>query len=839
MRTEILVNNQQLELREDLAMAFTYSISDIRQPEKRQTDFSKTIRIPGTKLNNQIFSHIYKIDKVLNTTNYNLNFTPDFNPNLKATAKVYIDGINVFDGVIQLLDIIILDNTNISYEVCLFGKLSNIFYNLGEYFLHNLDLSEYDHNYTRTNQVNSWATSIIKNGSAYVNFSSGNPTGEGYVYPLADYGYNNGLTYKPVQLFPAIYAKTYIDKIFDFAGFTYTSSFLTSNFFKRLIIPYNKFKTSQTQAQLNSRKFYVEQAQYYYYLISIGSTTKTDSDYIHFSNETTAPAFDPNDLYYQPNFPGPFRYYPNITGYYNLKTLINSQLDFYCPSVDNPAVVATSGTGTIIFYVDLEHYDSSTSTINTLSTISGTLDVSAITYPVTTNQSCANIQLNSSSLNQSNIFLRTGDWVSLKYRVVYTNVSITVYNALYGVYLPGAFETYINDLTTSNFYDWSYFYNEPINTSIPEGSSFVLNTAIPTNIKQKDFFTSIIKMFNLYVDVDPTNEFNLLIEPRNDFYNSEVVDWTGKLDTGNDVSLKPMGDLEAKRYSFTYKSDSDHYNKVYSDANNRTYGDVTFEVNNDFVKDENKNEVIFSPTPAVGSTVHNRVIPTFLKYDQNNINNNLTAITQKEGQDTNIRILYYAGTKSCTPWTFASDVTSSVNYSIYPYANHLDDPAASTLDLNFGVPLQIFFQTSFYTSNTLYNVYWSDLMGSITDPDSKIVTAYLNLKPTDILQLSFKKLYLIDGNYYRLNKIFDYDPLSVKVTKVEFLKVRKAVAFNGQGNTIIPIVTTYNVIEGGQNEVRDIGATSFYNLIEGGENEVRDIAATSFYNLSNGGLNTI
>jgi len=239
MNTEIIVNNQSLQLTEDLSMAFTYSISDIRQPEKRQTDFSKTITIPGTKQNNLIFSHIYKIDKLINTTNYNVNFTPEFNPNLKATAKVYIDGINVFDGVIQLLNINILDNTNINYEVCLFGKLSNIFYNLGEDYLTNLDLSEYDHDYSRTNQVNSWATSIKKNGSNYVNFVSGNPTGEGYVYPLADYGYNNGLTYKVNQLFPAIYAKTYIDKIFDYAGFDYTSSFFDSNFFKRLIIPYN------------------------------------------------------------------------------------------------------------------------------------------------------------------------------------------------------------------------------------------------------------------------------------------------------------------------------------------------------------------------------------------------------------------------------------------------------------------------------------------------------------------------------------------------------------------------------------------------------------------------
>lgn len=823
MRTEILVNNQQLELKEDLAMAFTYSISDIRQPEKRQTDFSKTIRIPGTKLNNQIFSHIYKIDKVLNTTNYNVNFTPDFNPNLKATAKVYIDGINVFDGVIQLLDIIILDNTNIGYEVCLFGKLSNIFYNLGEYFLHNLDLSEYDHNYTRTNQVNSWATSIIKNGSAYVNFSSGNPNGEGYVYPLADYGYNNGLTYKPTQLFPAIYAKTYIDKIFDFAGFTYTSSFLTSNFFKRLIIPYNKFKTSQTQAQLNSQKFYVTNPRAYLAISTPSISFYEAVEKIRFDNETVSPAFDTNNLW---NIvANDNQYHPNISGYYNLKWSIRNSLKVI--SEDGYVIYTKEGTVELIIRlwkddgvlpVVLDTYNE-TYHVSNLSGQALTFDATLPTYSGTL----------------SNVFLRSTDKIYFEYRFSrqcrFTNqlgnnprqTNVICYNPSYS--------------TTTDTTD--YFYNEPINTSIPEGSDFILNTAIPTNIKQKDFFTSIIKMFNLYVDVDPTNEFNLLIEPRNDFYNSEVVDWTGKLDTGNDLSLKPMGDLDAKRYTFTYKSDSDHYNKVYSDANNRLYGDVTFEINNDFLKDENKNELIFSPTPAVGSTVHNRVIPTFLKYDQNNINNNLTAITQKEGQDTNIRILYYAGTKSCTPWTFASDVTSSVSYSIYPYANHLDDPAASTLDLNFGVPLQIFFQTSFYTSNTLYNVYWSDLMGSITDPDSKIVTAYLNLKPTDILQLSFKKLYLIDGNYYRLNKIFDYDPLSVKVTKVEFLKVRKAAAFNGQGNTIIPIVTTYNLIEGGQNEVRDIGATSFYNVVEGGEDEVRDIAATSFYNLSNGGLNTI
>lgn len=824
MNTEIIVNNQSLQLTEDLSMAFTYSISDIRQPEKRQTDFSKTITIPATKQNNQIFSHIYKIDKLINTTNYNVNFTPEFNPNLKATAKVYIDGINVFDGVIQLLNINILDNTNINYEVCLFGKLSNIFYNLGEDYLTNLDLSEYDHAYSRTNQVNSWATSIKKNGSTYVNFSGGNPTGEGYVYPLADYGYNNGLTYKVNQLFPAIYAKTYIDKIFDYAGFTYTSDFFDSNFFKRLIIPYNKFKTTMSQDELNARKFYINYPDFSTYLNGIDGFIETVVK-LQFNNETVAPAFDTNNLWNN-QFTNGFK--PNAAGYYNLKWNITGiAVDFQ--TLDGSTAQSAGSGAKVEYYIRLWKED-----VNNNSTMLDeyheTINFADVTPFGSTLETTT---LPNYTGTESNIFLLSTDKIYFEVRVSRDGAFIRAGGTPSNPYSDTLVQPRIEGLANS------YFYDEPINTSIGEDTTFYMNKAVPVNVKQKDFFTSIIKMFNLYVDVDPENELNLLIEPRNDFYNTDVIDWTYKLDTASNFQINPMGDLENKRYTFTYKEDSDHYNKVYKDNNNRIYGDAIFEVNNDFVKDENKNEVIFSPTPAVGSSLHNRVIPTFLKYDSNNINTNITAITQKEGMDTNIRILYYSGLKSCGTWYLNSDIYASASYTSYPYANHLDDPAASTLDLNFGVPMQIFFQTSFYTGNTLYNVYWSDLMGSITDPDSKIVTCYMNLKPTDILQLSFKKLYLIDGNYYRLNKIFDYDPLSVKVTKVEFLKVKKAVAFNGQGSTVLPIVTTYNLVDGGLNEVRDLGATSFYNLIEGGEDEVRDIAATSFYNIVNSGLNTI
>ena len=45
---------------------------------------------------------------------------------------------------------------------------------------------------------------------------------------------------------------------------------------------------------------------------------------------------------------------------------------------------------------------------------------------------------------------------------------------------------------------------------------------------------------------------------------------------------------------------------------------LTKEYNNDFLKAEHKTEVIFSPTPSVGQSWYDRVIPTIIKFDDKN-----------------------------------------------------------------------------------------------------------------------------------------------------------------------------------------------------------------------------
>jgi hypothetical protein len=114
-----------------------------------------------------------------------------------------------------------------------------------------------------------------------------------------------------------------------------------------------------------------------------------------------------------------------------------------------------------------------------------------------------------------------------------------------------------------------------------------------------------------------------------------------------------------------------------------------------------------------------------------------------------------------------------MNY--YGYAGHLDDPLSPQNDLNFGATKELFYVfTTGNLSNNQFNVYWSGYMAEITDKDSKLISAYFKLNPTDILNLDFSKYIYVDGIAFRLNKIKDYNASKPEVCVVELLKVASA-----------------------------------------------------------------
>lgn len=229
-----------------------------------------------------------------------------------------------------------------------------------------------------------------------------------------------------------------------------------------------------------------------------------------------------------------------------------------------------------------------------------------------------------------------------------------------------------------------------------------------------------------------------------------------------------MGELNTKRFIFTYKKDEDYYNKQYFDEYQEVYGEKILDVENDFLKGEIKNEVIFSPTPLVDTMGIDRIIPKIYTVDEQG------TIKPKA---SNIRLLYYGGVKTTNnPYNHIATSGTTV-LSTYGYAGHVDNPTSPVIDLSFGVPKEVMYLTESYTANNLYNVYWADYFNELIDKNSKIFIGYFKLDEIDINELNFQCSFYFENEYWRLNKIYDYNPSSGEPTKCEFVKLKTSIPF--------------------------------------------------------------
>jgi hypothetical protein len=178
--------------------------------------FTQQISLPGTRKNNDFFEQYYDISV----------YTPDtFNTNQLVEARLDFDGIFIADGFIKLEKVNMFMGKYVdSYEVTLFGAISDFAVNSKLYTLNDLDsLSIYNHTASMSNITGSWTGSLFS-GSV--------------VYPIAEYGqkifYSDNVGYgidepqgaMSVSDFkPSIKVKAVWDAIFTKLGYTYTGSF--------------------------------------------------------------------------------------------------------------------------------------------------------------------------------------------------------------------------------------------------------------------------------------------------------------------------------------------------------------------------------------------------------------------------------------------------------------------------------------------------------------------------------------------------------------------------------------------------------------------------------------
>jgi hypothetical protein len=711
IRTEIYIENQRLDLYKDISAEFTYNIDDIKDFSSRNTNFSKTIIIPGNATNNKLFGHIFEFGSANNYDPSQPNVGYNFNPSVSADCLVYIDKIQIFKGVLRLLEIVV-DRGSIEYECAVFGELGGFISAVGSKRVEELDFSQYDHDWTIGNISGSW----------------GNASGGAYYYPLIDYGKASANKHDfDVSTFrPAMFVREYIDKIITGCGYTYESDFFNSSLFKRLVIPNN-------QKQLAS-----------YSDISFVATFEIPQTQFLGSPSTAFPIVSTAST-------------PNI-GYF---TMSNANTRY---TYNGPSAI----TGTFEFNVG-DAYHSAFATFEVRKNGTGGPTTSITTeYQGTTP---GNFFISSTLTINPGDFIEFGfiwqDWITGQPLTVEYIQSILTFRTTNAQLVP-----------------------------LTYGNKVLMNATLPRGVFQKDFFASIVKMFNLYVIESTEKTKHLIITPFIDFYQTTPTflqvndleeellvddndlliledgganfrDWTYKVDRSKPFRMKPMAELNGRYFEFKYKSDLDFLNDQYTKKYNQTYGDRIEDTGFQFANDKQTAEIIFAASPLIGYPGEEKVFTPIYKISN-------TQNTQSEDQtESTIRIMQIKQMDVSTSWVIKNGMTTiSSSLLTYPYAGHLDDPDLPAADINFGAPKELFFTllSGNLTAN-LFNGFWSDYIAEITDKNSKVMTCNVYLTEADIFTLDFSKLIWIDGSLWRLNKVIDYNPMVKDTTKCEFLKV--------------------------------------------------------------------
>jgi hypothetical protein len=692
---ELLINGQPIGLSDDFEISINKTIADIRNPETRSSDFTRTLTIPGTADNNKVFNFIFDVaNDIVGSGQYN----PDFNPNKKADCIVLVDGMPQISGFIRLTEIL-NNNGSIEYNCTIHGESANLFTDLENAKLNELDFSEYNHICNITNIKDSWDNQIIVDGSPQ-SFAYGN----GYVWtqvlPKRTILNTDINEWKADDHTPALYAKTIVDKIFANKGYKYTDdSFFTSDRFKRLIIPYSNDGLEASGA--TDRLF---QAQ------STGQTFTTGTtDYtIQFPNDSTIGNFDNGGNYAT----GTSEYTVPISGKYTFYFVPNIT---FTTSPPLPEIVAPS----LRVNLQVNGIDKQTNFIGCNTTNDTTWTFS-----------------NSVSFTGE---FKSGDVVRIEAGTVeYINSLNIIDNVPYGTMAIASDTFFFNAIQNSGIrynetVDFSFFFND--------------------KDTQRDFMISILRMFNLYVEQTGAKELRFV--PRDDFYNGSKVDWTALLDYDQPHEIVPMGELQNNPYVFTYKEGVDYGSKRYKQDTSRIYGDRSLRIDNDFIKSEKKIEVIFSST-----TLYNK-------------NNKFFALASDDnGKHTHdLRILYYNGLKQVPTYFFYDETKpSQPNVEFYPVTTHMDNPYDMQFDLSFGMPVSSYVPLGFpYSNQNLVNVYYYKTIAEIIDKNSKIFRGYFRITPNQFANIRFNSLYFFEGQYWRLNKVIDFNPLKEELTKCEFL----------------------------------------------------------------------
>lgn len=749
---KIVLSTGELDVAETVSVPITFNIGDIRDLTSRKGTFSKTIVLDGTKNNNELLGHYYDVNIQAGT----------FNINTLTKCQLIQNGVPILDeALLQLVSVNKVQSNNsyedeVSYTVLIKDSRAEFFTAITNANLTDLDFSDLNHTWDATAIVGSFVNTVA----------------DGYKYVMP---FNNTNSYSANEFKPAIYAKTYFDRIFAVAGFTYTWAELTAAHFDKLLIPYNgdtndqDYNDYRVEATNTWTTTNVQATGY-----NVTFSESVDSGWSEVID--TQGIFDPLTGEYTSPFNTNaqagehYMYTLNIGGSISLDNTSGgtAYLNSLFPVGDNYnryrvfARVTVGGVANAIVYGQTSTLYPSTTPLATGST---TVLTFAESLPIP------------AGANGLILGIASGD-----IQVLEVGVEIVSFDNSNGT---GQLQTnsfwfdgggnfvdvnVVLDLTTINMVVL------PSNNIQVSGSTLTMNQYVPVEVKQSDFVKAIFQMYNLYIEQDVDNPYNLILRHRDEYYDSGAEkDWSAKLAKDRAQELMFLPDVTNKKLKLTYAPDDDGPNVAYTQATSEIYGQIEYTFENEYVKDVDVKELLFSPTP-VYRTVFGAYVPAIAGASPN----------------VNIRILYDGGVGTCQPYDIVEfGSTGEFGLVNYPVTGHFNDPLYPTFDINFGTNDYYFYEVGTLTNNNLYNLYWRRTVNQINV--GKMLIAYFDLDEVDIQSLKLNDRIYIDNSWWNINKISDYNANNNQLTKVELISVDTEIDLanfqTGNGNPIGDTIT--------------------------------------------------
>ena len=123
---KLYICGKEVEFSTGPKIVYNYKETDLRNPTIVKNSYSKQIEIPGTEKNNDLFGHIWDLER----TQYEGGVGgASFNPMKKAPFELYVNGEIVEKGYAKL-DSVKREDRAMTYSVHLYGGLGSFFYNL-------------------------------------------------------------------------------------------------------------------------------------------------------------------------------------------------------------------------------------------------------------------------------------------------------------------------------------------------------------------------------------------------------------------------------------------------------------------------------------------------------------------------------------------------------------------------------------------------------------------------------------------------------------------------------------------------------------------------------------